>query len=72
MKTDAAQANASNTLAPCEPATGGPAWRAAEADGHDMTLIRDSMRISVLERIQQHADALAFAESICGLALRKK
>jgi hypothetical protein len=38
--------------------TPGPAWRAAEESGIDMSLVADSLRRPVWERIQQHRAAL--------------
>ncbi len=49
------------TLIPCEPRTGGPAWRAAEAEGHDMSLIVESLRTEVWERFQTNDSALTLA-----------
>ena len=36
----------------------GPAWRAAEAYGCDMSLIEDNLRRTPLERLRQHDRAL--------------
>ena len=36
----------------------GPAWRAAEEYGLDMTLVADAIRRPVIERIEQHQAAL--------------
>ena len=54
------------TLAPCEPRTGGPEWRAAEAEGHDMSLIVEALRLPVWERFKTNDSALSLA-----LALRR-
>ena len=48
-------------LEPCEPRTGGPAWRAAEAEGHDMSLIAEALRMPVAERMRMHDMALSAA-----------
>lgn len=37
----------------------GPAWRAAEEYGIDMSLVTDSLRRPVWQRIQQHDSALS-------------
>lgn len=46
--------------------TVGPAWRAAEDYGLDMSLVADSLRKTAWERIQEHQSALDLA-----LMLRK-
>ena len=48
-------------IKPFEPRTGGPAWRAAEAEGHDMSLIVETLRMPVAERMRQHDIALSAA-----------
>lgn len=48
-------------VAPCEPRTGGPAWREAEADGNDMSLIVEALRMPVEERMRMHDTALSAA-----------
>jgi hypothetical protein len=40
------------------PEDAGPAWRAACDYGFDMSLVEDSLRISLEQRIQQHQYAL--------------
>ena len=52
---------ASLKFEPCEPRIGGPAWRAAEAEGHDMSLIVETLRMPVAERMRQHDMALSAA-----------
>jgi len=56
-----------NNLEPCEPRADGPAWRAAEAAGHDMSLIIANLRLPVAERMRRHdvalTAALAFQEA---------
>ena len=49
------------TLAPCEPRTGGPEWLAAEAEGHDMSLIVEALRQPVWERFKTNDSALSLA-----------
>ena len=43
------------------PPVKGPAWRAAEEFGIDMTLVEDSLRKPVWRRIQEHRSALSLA-----------
>jgi hypothetical protein len=40
---------------------GGPAWKAAEAHGFDMSLIEANLRRTPAERIRMHARVLALA-----------
>ncbi|MEQ1852281.1 MAG: hypothetical protein ABMA01_11890 [Chthoniobacteraceae bacterium] len=54
----------SNTLRAFEPATGGPAWREAEAAGCDMSLLVASARMSVWERICEHRAAIDLATTL--------
>ncbi|MEO8353250.1 MAG: hypothetical protein ABI680_16095 [Chthoniobacteraceae bacterium] len=44
--------------------TKGPAWRAAEEYGRDMSLVEDSLRKTAQERIQDHQSALDLALSL--------
>lgn len=53
-------------LEPGELHLGGPAWRAAEAAGHDMSLIVEALRKPAWERMQMNDAALTL-----GLMLRK-
>lgn len=39
-------------------------WREAEAIGIDLPMLYDSIRKTPDERIREHADALAFAETL--------
>ena len=48
-----------STFEPGELRTGGPAWRAAEADGHDMSLIVEALRQPVWERFKTNDSALS-------------
>ena len=41
-----------------QPNNAGPAWRAAEEYGLDMTLVADALRRPVMQRIEQHQAAL--------------
>ena len=50
-----------NNLEACELRTDGPAWRAAEAAGHDMSLIIANLRLPVAERMRRHDLALSAA-----------
>ena len=50
---------ASDGFAPCEPRMGGPAWTAAEAEGHDMTLVASLLRMPLAARLKTHRAALA-------------
>ncbi|KAB2648076.1 MAG: hypothetical protein DVB27_01990 [Verrucomicrobia bacterium] len=47
--------------APCALRTDGPEWRAAEAAGHDMSLIVETLRQSVWERFKMNDSALSLA-----------
>lgn len=49
----------------------GPAWRAAEEYGFDMSLLEESLRRTPAERIRIHSRALAIAE-ILRKGMRKK
>jgi hypothetical protein len=42
-----------------EPRRDGPAWKAAEAEGHDMTVVASLLKMSLEERFKTHAAALA-------------
>ena len=61
---DSSSANLPDTLFPHSPATDGPAWRQAAEAGWDMTLVAESMRLTVWERLQQHRSALALATTL--------
>jgi hypothetical protein len=39
----------------------GPAWKAAEAEGYDMSLIEENLRKTPMERIRAHSRALSMA-----------
>ena len=41
-----------------EPFREGPAWQAARANGIDVSLLEDNLRLSPLERIRAHTRAL--------------
>jgi hypothetical protein len=42
----------------------GPAWKAAEAEGYDMSLIEENLRKTPGERIRAHSRALAMADTL--------
>ena len=50
-----------DTLSPHSPATDAPEWRQAAEAGWDMSLVAESMRLTVWQRIQQHRSSLALA-----------
>ena len=51
-------------LGPCEVDTTTAAWKAAEREGWDMSLVMDSLRKTVAQRMHEHSMALAQAESL--------
>ena len=57
--TSTSAAPKNDDFAPCEPRTGGPAWKAAEAEGHDMTLVASLLRMPLADRLKVHHAALA-------------
>lgn len=59
-------ASSSDDFAPCEPRTDGPAWKAAEAEGHDMTLVASLLRLPVAERLKVHQASLAAVNMLRG------
>lgn len=46
------------------PPDAGPAWRAAHAEGIDMALIEDALRLTPWERLRQHDHALALVRVV--------
>ena len=52
-----------------EPRTDGPAWKTAEAEGHDMTIVASLLRMSLEERFKTHAAALATVNMLRGAKL---
>ncbi|EEF59114.1 hypothetical protein [Pedosphaera parvula] len=52
------------TFQPRELAEPGPAWKAAEAEGYDMSLIEENLRKTPEERIRAHSRALAMATAL--------
>ena len=46
------------------PPDAGPAWRAAHAEGIDMALIEDTLRLTPLERLRKHQGALKLVLSV--------
>ncbi|MEI7821797.1 MAG: hypothetical protein WCK55_12840 [Verrucomicrobiota bacterium] len=51
------------------PRTDGPAWKAAEAEGHDMTIVASLLKMSLEERFKTHAAALATVNMLRGAKL---
>lgn len=51
------------------PRTDGPAWKAAEAEGHDMTIVASLLKMSLEERFKIHAAALATVNMLRGAKL---
>jgi hypothetical protein len=51
------------------PRTDGPAWKAAEAEGQDMTIVASLLRMSLEERFKTHAAALATVNMLRGAKL---
>ena len=51
-------------LESCVVDTTTPAWRAAELEGWDMSLVMDSLRKTAAQRMHEHSMALAQAESL--------
>lgn len=60
---------ADGDFAPCEPRTDGPAWKAAEAEGHDMTVVASLLRMSLAGRFKTHRSALATLNMLRGATL---
>ena len=52
-----------------EPRTDGPAWKAAEAEGHDMTVVASLLKMSLEERFKSHRAALATVNMLRGAKL---
>jgi hypothetical protein len=52
-----------------EPRTDGPAWKAAEAEGHDMTVVASLLRMSLPERFKAHRAALPTVNMLRGSKL---
>ena len=53
----------------CEPKTDGPAWKAAEAEGHDMSIVASLLRMPLEERLKTHSAALATVNMLRGATL---
>ncbi len=64
-----AQAAVVGDFAPCEVRTDGPAWKAAEAEGHDMTVVASLLRMSLAGRFKTHGAALATVNILRGAHL---
>jgi hypothetical protein len=59
MKPTAAPSPPAPTLSPP-----GPAWRAAEAAGYDMSLVEEALRLTPIERIRANDRAVRMADSL--------
>lgn len=46
------------------PRTDGPLWKAAEAEGHDMTIVACLLRLPVIERLKIHRASLATVDML--------
>lgn len=51
------------------PHTDGPTWKAAEAEGHDMTVVASLLRMPLEGRLKAHRSALATIEMLRGAKL---
>jgi len=58
-----------DSLVAHEPRTNGPAWKAAEAEGHDMTVVASLLRMSLPERFKAHRAALTAVNMLRGAKL---
>ena len=58
-----------DAFAPSEPRTDGPVWKAAEAEGHDMTVVASLLRMTLPERFKTHSAALATVNMLRGATL---
>ena len=61
--------SADDGFAPSEPRTDGPAWKAAEAEGHDMTLVASLLRMPLAARLKVHRAALSTVNMLRGAKL---
>ena len=59
MKPPAAPEASAPPLAPP-----GPAWRAAEKAGYDMSLVEEALRLTPIERIRANDRAVRMADSL--------
>ena len=50
----------------------GTAWKTAEAEGYDMSLVESNLRKTPFERIRQHSRALATAQMLRKAMKEKK
>jgi len=60
---------APDSFGACELRTDGPAWKAAEAEGHDMTVIASLLRMPLEDRFRTHRAALATVNMLRGAKL---
>jgi hypothetical protein len=65
----AREPSADDDFVQSEPRTGGPAWKAAEAEGHDMTIVASLLKMSLEERFKTHGAALATVNMLRGAKL---
>lgn len=65
----ASKKSLTNDFVTSEPFTDGPAWKAAEAEGHDMTVVASLLKMSLDERVKTHAAALATVNMLRGAKL---
>jgi len=68
LATDSAP-SANADFVTSDPRTDGPAWKAAEAEGHDMTVVASLLRLSLSERFKTHGAALATVKMLRGATL---
>jgi len=57
---------------PHRSAPSGPAWQAAEAAGHDMALLLESMEMTPAERLRMHELAIERLERLEAAMARKR
>jgi hypothetical protein len=68
-RANTSKPSANDDFISSEPRTDGPAWKAAEAEGHDMTIVASLLRLPVEERLKIHSAALATANMLRGAKL---
>ena len=61
--------SADDGFVPSEPRTDGPAWKAAETEGHDMSIVASLLRMPLAERLKTHSAALATVNMLRGAKL---
>lgn len=65
----ACKPSANDGFVSSEPRTDGPAWKAAEAEGHDMSIVASLLRMPLEERLKIHSAALATVNMLRGAKL---